>query len=204
MKRTLTLALAAICLIGTAYTGNAAEAAKAQFERTKPHMSVAPKPTDPTPPTAGTIQKRTQTPPPTGPGGLAAKEWTDLEPLAPNPVGPLPGAPNSGFCGSNQGGGVAKVILTSVKNNGTKPGGNFHNKVIFPNADPADPLQTQEDSYTDGGPGFTPAKIFFNIPASAWKNGKASFMFIVDSKSEVNENNELNNIYSGHCVEPAG
>ncbi|GJL86130.1 MAG: hypothetical protein DHS20C02_19050 [Micavibrio sp.] len=198
--RTLSMIAAASLLMGGVLLADTADAAKAQFERTKPHVNVAPTPTDPTNPT-GTIQKRGHTPPPTGPGGLSGAKTIDLEPLAPNPVGPLPGAPNSGFCGSNQGGGVAKVILTSVKNNGNAAGGNFHNKVIFPDADPAD--KVQEDSYTDGGPGFTPAKVFFNIPASAWKNGKASFMFIVDSKSEVNETNELNNIFSGHCVEPA-
>ena len=162
-----------------------------KFERNKPHVNVSTRP----------VQQMKILKHKRGVKDLAPNKYVDLVPLAPNPVGPLPGAPNSGFCGSNLGGGVAKHVLTSVKNNGNTAGGNFHNKVIFPHADPAD--RVQEDSYTDGGPGFTPAKVFFVIPASAWKNGKASFMFIVDSKKAVGESSELNNIYSGYCVEPA-
>jgi outer membrane lipoprotein SlyB len=170
-------------------SSDAAGGAKTKFERNKPHVNV------------GTIGHHRGTKFRPGSKNLAAKKYVDLVPLAPNPVGPLPGAPNSGFCGSNLGGGAAKHVLTSVKNNGNTAGGTFHNKVIFPQADPAD--RVQEDSYTDAGQGFNPAKVFFVIPASAWKNGKASFMFIVDSKKAVGESSELNNIYSGHCVEPA-
>jgi hypothetical protein len=182
------LAVAAIIIPSSS---DAAAGAKEKFDRNKPHVNVVVRPTH-----KMKIFKHKR-----GVKDLAPNKYVDLVPLAPNPVGPLPGAPNSGFCGSNLGGGVAKHVLTSVKNNGNTAGGTFHNKVIFPHADPAD--RVQEDSYTDSNPGFNPAKVFFVIPASAWKNGKASFMFIVDSKKAVGESSELNNIYSGHCVEPA-
>ena len=174
-----------ILIAGSAATASAASPSKERLETSKPTGGVKVNPTH---------TKR--------PSNLAPAPFTDLVPLAPNPVGSLPGAPNSGFCGTNQGGGVAKVVLTSVKNNGTKAGGNFHNKVIFTDAAPAD--RVHEDPYTDAGPGFTPAKIFFNIPASAWKNGKAKFTFIVDSRKKVSETNENNNKVSSYCVAPAG
>ncbi len=184
---TLMLGVAAfsILIAGSASMANASSSSKERLENSRPSGGTKVNPTH---------TKR--------PGKFAPAPFTDLAPLAPNPVGPLPGAPNSGFCGTNQGGGVAKVVLTSVKNNGTKAGGNFHNKVIFLDAAPAD--RVHEDPYTDAGPGFTPAKVFFNIPASAWKNGKARFTFIVDSRKKVSETNENNNKVTSYCVEPAG
>ncbi len=135
------------------------------------------------------------------PGSFTAKKYVDLTPLAKFPVGSLPGAPNSGFCGSNQGGGVAKYVLVGVKNNGTKPGGAFINRVTFPDAKPSE--RVQEDPYQDSGPGFGTAFIGFKIPASAWKNGKAKYVIKVDAKLDVKETNEGNNIATGYCVEPA-
>ncbi|MEP3246510.1 MAG: hypothetical protein ABJN40_16070 [Sneathiella sp.] len=193
MNQTLTSVAAltaAILIAGTAGTAIAAGGAKTTFERSKPHVNVL----------QAQPEQRKATRHKT-PGGLTAKPFVDLEPKAKYPVGALPGAPMSGFCGPNQGGGVAKYVTVGVKNNGTKPGGTFINRVTFPDALPAE--RVQEDPYQNSGPGFGTAYIGFKIPASAWKNGKAKFVIKVDAKLDVKETKENNNIATGYCVEPA-
>ncbi len=189
-KALTTVAVATMALTMAGATAHAAGGAKTTFERSKPHVNVA-----------QTQQKQRKMGRHVTPGGLTTKPFVDLEPKAKYPVGALPGAPMSGFCGTNQGGGVAKYVTVGVKNNGTKPGGAFINRVTFPDALPAE--RVQEDPYQDSGPGFGTAYIGFKIPASAWKNGKAKFVIKVDSKLDVKETKENNNIATGYCVEPA-
>ena len=104
MGAAILTALSAVTVIIPA-SSDAAGGAKMKFERNKPHVNVATRPTH-----QMKILK-----PKRGVKDLSPNKYVDLVPLAPNPVGPLPGAPNSGFCGSNLGGGVAKHVLTSVK-----------------------------------------------------------------------------------------
>ena len=184
-KSALIVTLAALTLASTGSFADERKSAgaKQMFDRSKPHVN--------------TIVKQK----PKGPGSFTGHKFADLAPLAKYPVGSLPGAPMSGFCGTNQGGGVAKYIVVGVKNNGEKPGGAFFNRITFPNALPAE--RVQEDPYHDSGPGFGTAYVGFKIPASAWKNGKAKYVIKVDSKLDVKESNEGNNIATGYCVEPA-
>ncbi|MCG8492411.1 MAG: hypothetical protein MI743_12405 [Sneathiellales bacterium] len=188
--------LAASVALATAFNlvGNAQAAggAKETFERTKPHMKVSPTPQKPERKKAGKPNRAV--------GGFKPKPFVDLYPAAKFPAGPFPGAPNSGFCGTNNGG-AAKYILVGAKNNGTKAGGQFINRVTFPNALPSE--RVIEDPYIDSGPGFGTSYIAFPIPASAWKNGKAKYVIKVDSKLDVKETNEGNNIATGYCKAPA-
>ncbi len=184
--RVLAISVAIATMATMMGNANAAGGAKTTFERTKPHVNVSPVPRS--------KDKRTSS------GGLKPKPFVDLYPTAKFPAGPFPGAPNSGFCGTNNGG-AAKYILVGAKNHGTKPGGNFINRVTFPNALPSE--RVVEDPYTESGPGFGTAYIAFPIPASAWKNGKAQYVIKVDAKSDVAETNESNNKAVGYCKAPA-
>ncbi|CAN0453978.1 unnamed protein product, partial [Ectocarpus fasciculatus] len=119
----------------------------------------------------------------------------------PYPNGPLVGAPMSGYCGSNQGGGVAKSVVIAVKNNGNETAGHFMVKVDF-----LDYPGTSARAYGPINPGPSADLDSFVIPQQAWKNGVARFTVEIDSNKEIDEglSGEEKNYMEGYCVAADG
>lgn len=140
---------------------------------------------------------------PLGPkGGRQIKRSNmDLVFKQPYPNGPLVGAPMSGYCGSNQGGGVAKSVVVAVKNNGSETVGHFMVKVTF-----VDAYTSLSRAYGPINPGPAADIDSWTIPNSAWKHGMARFTVEIDSDKQISEGvaGEANNYMEGYCVAPAG
>ena len=183
----LGLAVATTGLLAYSDAATAAGGAKTTFERNKPHVNVG------TSRSGGQVQ----------PGGIGTgspinRSHPELVFKQPYPVGPLPGAPMSGYCGPNQGGGVAKTVVVPVRNNGNKSVDHFMVKVSFAG-------HTHSKAYGPLSPGATDTDSFV-IPNGAWNSGTASFSIEIDSTHKVNEglSGEKNNVVNSYCVAPAG
>ncbi len=178
----LGLAVATVGLLAYSDAAPAAGGAKTKFERTKS--------------TAGKAQAAT---PGAGQGGT---RLPDLVHLQPYPNGVPKGAPSSGHCGPNNGGGAAKAVFVKVRNDGSAEAGVFRVKVVFTVSG-----KTFETSYGPMAAGPATWSTGFPIPADAWSSGMAPFQIQLDSKDEVEEGGargERNNVVSSYCVAPAG
>ncbi|MEP4191135.1 MAG: CARDB domain-containing protein [Sneathiella sp.] len=127
--------------------------------------------------------------------------WVDLRPVTSHPLGPVPGGPNSGYCGPGVNG-VSDWVKIKIINQGNTASKKFDIKIIFDDADPADKMK--QENYGTLGPGASGSSVGAQIPASAWKSGIARFTIIADPTKKVRESNENNNIVKSHCSEPAG
>ncbi len=130
--------------------------------------------------------------------------WIDLRPITSHPLGPVPGGPNSGYCGPGVGGsgGVSNWVKIKVRNLGNKTTEPFDIKIIFDDAAPADRMK--QENYGTLGPNSNGSSVGAQIPASAWKSGIARFTIIADPTKKVRETNENNNVVKSHCSAPAG
>ena len=191
----LGLAVATVGLLAYSDAAPASGDRKSHFERPKSTANVgtigntAGKP-------AGKAQAAT---PWAGKGGI---RLPDLVHIQPYPSGVLEGAPSSGHCGPNNGGGAAKSVLIRVRNDGSAEAGVFRVKVVFTVSG-----KSFETSYGPMAPGPATWWTSFPIPADAWSSGVAPFQLQLDSKDEVEEGGargERNNFLSGYCVAPAG
>ncbi len=132
-------------------------------------------------------------------------DYPNLRLKLPNPYGPLPGAPNSGFCGSSQGGGAAKYVTVHVVNKGTAPAGMFKVRVTFTDA-PAY-AKTVEKDFGPFPVGPTADLAGFPIPNSAWNNGMARFVIQIDPYMQIDEGGKAgkkDNSAESYCVAAAG
>ena len=191
----LGLAVATAGLLAYSDAAPAAGGAKMKFERTKPHVNIGTIGA-----TAGQPAGKAQA---TTPGaGRGGTRLPDLVHVQPYPNGVPQGAPSSGHCGPNNGGGAAKLVVFKVRNDGSAEAGVFRVKVTFTASG-----NSFETSYGPMAAGPATWSHSFPIPADAWSSGTAPFTVLLDSRNEVEEGGvrgEKNNLASSFCVAPAG
>ncbi|HIC80655.1 MAG TPA: hypothetical protein EYP07_06775 [Kiloniellaceae bacterium] len=194
----LGLAVATVGLLAYSDAAPAAGGGTERFDRTKPHTSIS---------VQGVRKGQPQRPGLQQGGGAQQHQgdYPNLRLRLPNPYGPLPGAPNSGFCGSSQGGGAAKYVTVHVVNKGTAPAGMFKVRVTFTDA-PAH-AKTVEKDFGPFPVGPTADLAGFPIPNSAWSNGMARFVIQIDPYMQIDEGGKAgkkDNTKESYCVAAAG
>ena len=146
-------------------------------------------PAKPTPPTRGPVGK------PGAADDLKTTPYVDLYGFPYYPLG-LEGTPGKWYCMFLAGNDTRpRGAQISVKNKGDKPAGKVTVQFQFSGGKKISETQTMNQ------PG---SKYMFeaHIPDSAWVNGKASFVMVIDYGDKVPETNEKNNVYSSFCLDP--
>lgn len=219
IKSLCLMTAAAVSLASFALT-DPAEAAREKFDRTKPHtnagsaIGAAAQPDRPgkpgRPDRPGRPGKSSKPGKPGKPGqpdkpvSAQPQVLSNLVFHMPHPAGPLPGAPNTGYCGKQAGGssGVAGEVVLGVRNAGFNPVPQFFVSVTMKGAN--NTTSTINKPVGPLGPGAV-ATATFPLNKAAWQMGLAPFKMKIDTGNHVEEGiGEANNQLEYACVEPAG
>ena len=181
-------ATAALALAATAPDFSAVSEAAAQPVVQSAQFKAVP--SKPTPPTRGPVGK------PGAADDLKTQPYVDLygEPYYPLGVEGTPGKMYCMFLAGNDT--RPRGAQIAVKNKGDKPAGKVTVQFQFSGGKKISQTQIMNN----------PAwKYMFEalIPDSAWVNGKASFVMVIDHGNNIAESNEKNNVYSSFCLDPA-